>query len=196
MHTGNTDRLWLLGGVIGAAVLSALAWFLLIGPQYGDTDTLHEQAATTEARLSTLHHRLAELQTQSGNLPAYRAALEHDQQALPANPALPDFLRELQAAGDGTGVEVTGVAVTRSAQTAAAASAVDALSVSLTASGATGDLDRFLDQLQDTQPRAALIDGVKSSDEDTHGPVTLNVTLRIFASGTGSTGSAAPAPVR
>ena len=33
---GRVDRLWMVGGVLGAAVLLAISWFFLISPQHAD----------------------------------------------------------------------------------------------------------------------------------------------------------------
>ena len=40
MRARHADRLWAIGGALGAVVLLAAAWFLLIGPQRSETAAL------------------------------------------------------------------------------------------------------------------------------------------------------------
>jgi Tfp pilus assembly protein PilO len=191
MRGGNLDRLWLIGGALGAVVLVALAWLLLIGPQNGDTATLRDQESATQDRIAAQRHRLSELRRDSAKLPEYQAQLQRDRQALPDTPALADFLRELQSAGDQAGAPVTSVVVGTRARVPAAGSPVDALTLSVAATGSRDQLNRLLDQLQQQQPRAVLVDSVRT-DSTGGGPAKLNLTLRIFVAA--QTAPASPQP--
>ena len=185
MRLVHVDRLWLIGGAVGAVALLALAWFLLISPQNGETAALLDQTASTQDRITTLHHKLAELRAQNGDLPRYQAQLAQDRLALPSAPGLSDFLRELQTAGDASGVKVTAVQAGAPADQTAAGTHVSALVVTITAVGSTGQLDGFLAQLQDVQPRAALIDTVKT--DGTSSAATMTISLRLFVGAASAT---------
>ena len=178
MRFAHVDRLWLIGGAVGAVALLALAWFLLISPQNGETAALLDQTASTQDRITTLHHKLAELRAQNGDLPRYQARLAQDRLALPSAPGLSDFLRELQTAGDASGAKVTALQAGGPADLTAAGTHVSALAVTITAIGSTGQLNGFLAQLQDVQPRAALIDTVRT--DGTASAATMTISLHLF----------------
>jgi Tfp pilus assembly protein PilO len=202
MRTGHAHRFWTLGGALTAAVLLAVGWFFFISPQNARTSALHDEAATANSRAATLQRRLVELRQQNGDLPRYRARLESDRRALPTTSGLADFLRSLQSAGDSTGVSVDVPTVDNPAQVTVAGTQVYALPISLRVTGAATNINRFLDQLQQGQPRAVLIGSTKLTDNDktgaSGGPVSLTLGLQVFvgpATGAGkapSTVGAAP----
>jgi Tfp pilus assembly protein PilO len=197
MRAVRADRLWLVGGALGAVLLLAISWFFLINPQKAETGKLTDQAAAAQVQLTSLRHRLTELRQQNTRLAEYRAQLATDQQALPTTSGLSDFLRQLQVGGDRAGVSVSGVVVGALAQVAAGDRQVYALPLTLTATGTIAGLGGFLDQLQRVLPRAVLVDSaVAAPDERTvtlAGPVTLTVGLRVFVASTGDAETAAPA---
>lgn len=186
----RADRAWLIGGVAAVLALFAVAWLLVIGPQRSQAASAREQSTAAELTLGTLRHKLADLQEQNANQEQYRAQLARDRRALPTTPALSDFVRELQSAGDSVGVTFTGLTVGAPTEADAAGTKVVALPITLTLSGSASRLGQFLDQLQRIQPRAVLITsanvvpGQKSKTlADT---VALNLNLRAFIAPTDS----------
>src|SRR3954452_7515546 len=109
----HADRLWVLGGVVGGVALLALGWLLLISPTNSRADDLQQQADTAQVQLIALQKRINGLQEQQAHLADYQAELTRNRHALPSDPAIPDLLRQLQAAGDAAGVSVSGVTVGR-----------------------------------------------------------------------------------
>jgi Tfp pilus assembly protein PilO len=178
MRTGRTDRLWALGGALAAVAMLAIGWFFFISPQNARTGSLAQEAATAQARTTSLQRRLVELRQQNGDLPRYRARLESDRQALPTTSGLSDFVRDVQGIGDSTGVSVQVLAVSAATQVTAAGTKVYALPMSMTVTGAVANVDRFLEQLQQGQPRAVLIGTVRSDSPD--GTVRLDLGLQVF----------------
>lgn len=178
MGARHADRLWMIGGVLGAALLVAAGWFLAISPKNVDATGLRQQTAATETRLVALRQRLAELQKQASDLPTYRAALKSHQAALPTDSGVPDFLRQLQNSGDKVGVSVSGVTVSAPQQNTALPTVYD-LPINLTANGTPDDLDSFLDELQTVQPRAVLIESANLSASDGE-QTSIAVTLKAF----------------
>jgi Tfp pilus assembly protein PilO len=178
------DRLWLIAGLLAAAVLFAVGWFTVIHPQRSQTETLREQSAAAELNLASLRHRLEDLEEQNANLDQYRAELARERRALPTTPALADFLRELQSAGDAVQVTVTGLIVGSPTEVDAAGTKVISLPITLTLSGTASRLGQFLDQLQRVQPRAVLITSANALPDQKSktlaGAVALNISLQAF----------------
>jgi Tfp pilus assembly protein PilO len=181
MGTRHAGRLWATGGVLGAAVLFAIAWFFLISPKNSEASSLRDRADAASLRLPSLQKQLTELRKQHGDLKKYQDQLERDRKALPTESGLSTFLRDLQAAGDSVGVSVGGVSVGAPTQVTAAGARLNALPVTLSANGDTANVNRFLDQLQQVQPRAVLITSASvSANPQRAGGSTLNLTMQVF----------------
>jgi Tfp pilus assembly protein PilO len=181
----RADRLWLIGGCLGMALLVALGWLFLVSPRYAEAADLRVQTEAVDQSFSTLQRRLADLRRQNEDLATYRDRLARDRAALPTEDAAADLLREMQAAGEAAGVSVTGVTAGAAADVTVAGTAVKVLPVSLTASGPGDRFNAFLDQLQQVQPRALLISSVNvapASDPDgaAAGRAMLSLTLEAF----------------
>ncbi|GII04163.1 hypothetical protein Pta02_61710 [Planobispora takensis] len=176
------DRIWALGGVLVAAILLVVSWFFLISPQLAETDRLQEETETAHVRAATLQTRLSQLRQENADLPRYRAELDEARQALPTAAESEQFLRQLQTAGETAGVGVGTITVGAPAVVEAAGVKMHSLPIALTATGGTPALDEFLDQLQQVQPRAALIRdvNVQESGEGADAETSLTVNLKIF----------------
>lgn len=180
MGVTGRDRYWLAGGGVGVVLLLAVAWFLLISPQNAETSGLRDQQVSAEAQISTLRHRLADLRTAQQNLPQYQAELAKDRAALPTAPALADFLRELQAAGDAVGATVTVLTAGTPADVVAGGTKLKAVVLNVTAHGSVEALSQFVAQIQLAQPRAALVDGVHLDASAGGDGVLLNLTMKVY----------------
>jgi Tfp pilus assembly protein PilO len=196
MRMGQAYQRWLAGGAVAAVVLLAVGWFFLIGPRYSQASSLQDRTTSAEMRLPSLEHRLTELRQQYDNRARFQAQLEKDRKALPTTSGLPDFLRELQQAGDGHGVRVTSVTVGAPLQVAAAGGKYYALPVTLTAEGRVDALGDFLNELQQVQPRAVLISNATMTAADEGSPLTsgtakLTLSVQVFVSA--PAGAATPA---
>ncbi|GAA3450873.1 type 4a pilus biogenesis protein PilO [Dactylosporangium matsuzakiense] len=176
------DRLWLIGGTVFALVVVAFGFLFLIRPKQQDTDTIRSEQAVAEQQVAKQRRELATLAQQKEHIDEFKAALAKDRAALPDADKASDFLRELQSAGELTGVTVSGVAV---------GSAVDlkelvgfevyALPVSLTVAGPTAKMNPFLDQLQAAQPRAVLISSLNFATVPGGSADKSNVTINLQA---------------
>jgi Tfp pilus assembly protein PilO len=184
MVTRHLARVWALVGVLAAAALILIGWFLLIGPQRAETQSLRERVTASEDQAVVLQRRLTELRAQAAELPRYRAELAANRKALPTVPDTPDFVRQVQAAGEQTGVAVTSVSVGEPTAgeggQAAAAGGVFTLPIALTCEGTASQLQSFVDQLQRDRPRAVLVRSVALSPagEDTD---AFSANLRLDA---------------
>jgi len=193
IRLGRTEQLWVGGGVLGVAALFAVGWLLFIGPQYGQADQLRQDKVAATGRLTALQQRLAELRKQNEKLPQYQAEVARDRKALPTEPGLSDLLRELQTAGDTTGVQVSGLTVGGATAISAAGAQLYALPLTLTATGTVDRLHEFLNQLQQVQPRALLISGANLTSSD-QGGASLTLTLRAFMAKPAPSRAPSPSP--
>jgi type IV pilus assembly protein PilO len=163
-------------------VLTVASWFLLISPKYTEAAGIRDQAETTRTQLVTLRRKLTELQQESSQLPQYRAALAKNQQALPPDSGVPDFLRQLQASGDKAGADVSNVTVAAPVLVTGSTSVYE-IPMTLTAEGTTGQLGAFLVRLQNVQPRAVLIESANLTTQasaTSTGGSQLNLLLKAF----------------
>ena len=185
MGTRHADRLWIFGGAAVVLVLAVISWFFVISPKYAEADTVRTEAADTEMKIVQLRKRIAELEKDRARLPEFKRTLERNRNALPADSGVPDFLRQLQASGDALSVEVGGVNVS-APQLVSGFTTVYALPMTLTAEGTPDNLGSFLRQLQESQPRAVLIDSANmtsqaeagAADGTDAGDTTVNLSLK------------------
>jgi type IV pilus assembly protein PilO len=173
------ERLWVLGGAFTAAVLLVIGYYFVIGPQYQEAEDLRTQTDDTTIEVAKLRARIADLDKDNQNLKLYTAKLDQDLAALPKTDSVAALLRQVQDAGDLTGVTVSGVIVGGATDLAVTGPlAVHALPISLTASGPAAKIDPFLDQLQKVQPRALLIGAANVAT--TEGRAALTLTIQAF----------------
>ena len=184
MTIGRTDKIWVGVGIVGTIGLILLAWNFFISPQTSQTSDLNSQTAAAQQQNTVLENKLSTLRAQNKNLAQYEATLTQDQAALPSASGLPDFLRELQAVGASTQVNVSSLNVGAPAASTTVPAGVYSIAITLNASGAPNQLEAFLDQLQSVQPRAVLISQavLQSGAGATAvaGSATLGLTLSTF----------------
>lgn len=195
MRIQRMDRAWTIGGSIVAIALLIVGWFVLISPQNEETTALRGRVTVAEQRLTVLKRRLAELRRQNDDLAQFQEKLASDRLALPTTPGLSDLLRELQAAGGAAGVSVSGLVIAAPAKVTNVTIDAYKLPITLTAVGSVDNLCRFLNELQQVQPRAVLINSANLSPDGksaslTSG-VTLTISLQVFIVPSGSGGTPA-----
>ena len=95
--------------LLGALVIAAGGWFLLISPKRSDAAALRDQAAVKEQGNQVLVTQLAQLKAQAKALPAQQAKLAAVAAKIPGTTALPALVRALNAAADDTGVELLSI---------------------------------------------------------------------------------------
>jgi hypothetical protein len=183
MARSAQERLWLIGGGVGALLMVLVGYFLLISPQRDNTSSVNDQVSIARVQTRVLQNRIDALTAENKNLTKYQADVARVRLALPSTSGLPDFLRTLQSIGNATLADVTALTVgppadvtTLSGRVGAVAAAppsttsgagataepsslprIYALSITAQISGSVNQLDEFLDQLQSVQPRAVLI---------------------------------------
>lgn len=178
----RSDRLWQLGGAVCAAAVLAFGWLFFIRPEYQEADDIRTQVDDANVQVAAQRQKLSQLRKDNEHLAEYRARLAADLAALPATDSAAALLRELQIAGELTGVTVSGVTVGTAVSVPASRETVRALPVSLTVAGPAAKINPFLDQLQRIQPRALLIRSVNLAPSAAEGAGDrTNVTINLQA---------------
>ncbi|GAA3223953.1 type 4a pilus biogenesis protein PilO [Dactylosporangium siamense] len=173
------ERLWILGGAFTAVILLVAGYYLAIQPRYQEADDLRTLANDTTVDVAKLRSQIADLDKENKRLNEYTAQVKEDLAALPETDSVAALLREVQVAGDLTGVTVSGVSVGGATDlTVAGPLTVHTLPISLTASGPAAKINPFLDQLQKVQPRALLVGAVNAATTD--GKTSLSLTIQAF----------------
>jgi Tfp pilus assembly protein PilO len=195
MRTAYAARIWVIGGVLGAILLLAGGWFLLVAPQHAKSESLRGDVETARVRQTALERELANLRKQDSERSKYEGQLDRDRRALPAHSGLSDFLRELQSTSVAANVSVSGLTIGAPSKVAAANKPVYSLPITVTADGTAANLDRFLYQLQHVQPRAVLVGtGTMAAEGDAKlpGPASLTLTMQVFVAQLGDAPAATP----
>lgn len=107
--------------VLGAVVIMAAGWFLLISPKKTEAADLQEQTASQVSANSVLATQLQVLQAQAKDLPKKQADLARVAALIPDNPSLPALIRAITAASTSAGVEFVSVTPSAPALVAVAA---------------------------------------------------------------------------
>jgi type IV pilus assembly protein PilO len=130
--------------VVGAIVLAAGGWFLLISPKRSEAADLKAQAATQEATNGGLRTQITMLKAQAKALPAKQAQLAAVAAKIPGNPALPELIKALGDAAEEANVELVSISPTaptdfnKAAVPGAVAAAAPVAPAGTGASGAVG----------------------------------------------------------
>lgn len=111
MAKSSQERLWLIGGGVGAFVMVLIGYFLLISPQRASTQDVRDQVAAKQLESAALQQHIDELTAQNKDLAKYKSQLAALRLALPSNSGLPDLLRTLQGIGNETLAQVTSLTV-------------------------------------------------------------------------------------
>jgi Tfp pilus assembly protein PilO len=174
------ERLWLLGGALTAIVLLAFGYYFVIAPRYQEAEDLRTLANDTTVEVAKLRSQIADLDNQNKRIEEYRTQLTADLAALPETDSVAALLREVQSAGELSGITVSGVSVgTATEVNAKGPLTVHALPISLTAAGPAAKVNPFLDQLQQAQPRALLVSSMNVAGA-VGDRITMTLTVQAF----------------
>jgi Tfp pilus assembly protein PilO len=183
MGTRRVDRIWLLGGVVVTVLLTVAGWFLLIHPKYTDAATVRNEVGDETDQLTKLNHQVADLTARKKDLPALRAKLATNRNALPVDKTgMSAFLRQLQISGTAVNVDVSGLTVGVPVTTDAVPNVFE-MPITLVTSGDATNLSQFLSRLQTVQARAVLVDSISlsaGSDENDPNAMQASISLTTF----------------
>ncbi len=89
------SRVWTLGTAVAVVLILLAGWFLLVSPTKAKASDVEEQAASQAQANAQLASKIEQLKVQAADLPAQEAKLAKFRQKIPAQPALPSFIRSL-----------------------------------------------------------------------------------------------------
>jgi Tfp pilus assembly protein PilO len=183
MRIATRDRIWIIGGLVAALLLTFLVWQLLIKSQNDTTDSVKQEIDSAQQQVSDSTLQLSRLRADAPNLDKYKAQLAANQAALPTVSSIPAFLDELHAAGQASGVGLVELQVTPPVLitgSQAGTTPTYQLTVTVVGAGSDAGITSFLQQLQAVQPRAALLTSVIESPGSAGAPNSLNLAMQIF----------------
>ena len=179
MGTRRTERLWLIGGLFGIAVIVAAAYLLAIKPVYTKKDEHRKSAGDSQVTLVGLKRDLAKLENNYKNRAAHTAAMTAMQGHLPDNYDIPNLVRALHVSDKATGTVVSAIGVGAPTKVTTLPTVVS-VPITLTVTGAPANIGKFLDRLQTIQPRAVLINSISIDQGDAAGRESLTMLLEAF----------------
>lgn len=191
MKQTKADRLWIMGGTVVALLVVAMAWLLVVGPEFNRVSSLQSQTADAQAQNIITQSKVKSLQAEYAKLPDLQASLTKVRTALPTNANLSGFTRDITVDAAVTEVSVTSVtvgSVTTAGTTSAPvtkvvnpAGALFAVPVTITARGAPSQLLAFASGLLGPDKRAALVTSTQLSTDATSKGVQLIMQVSVFA---------------
>jgi Tfp pilus assembly protein PilO len=192
MRTAHANRLWMIIGVLVAALLTAGTYVLGVKPMSDETDDLVAQTDSAQQQTIVLRRRISELKEAKKNEGKLKATRDSYRDALPSGSGVPAFLRQMQASGTDVDVDVSGLAV-GAPEAVKDVAGVWSLQIQLTAEGTAGHLDAFLRQLQgSSQKRAVLIETASLGAGEGENPDDMRLSLSVKAFVAPPVGSGAP----
>src|SRR5579884_204201 len=109
-------RQWGIFTAVAALVVLAAGWFLLVSPQRSSAKQTQDQTSGVQQQTAQLQAQLSTLLAQKRDLPAMQRQLARIALQIPADPAEPTLIRELQGAAHTAGVDLSGLTPTTPTQ--------------------------------------------------------------------------------
>jgi Tfp pilus assembly protein PilO len=104
------SRQWTMGTAVVVLLILVGGWFGVVAPKHSSAADLRAQTTTQESTNLTLAAQVSMLKAQKAGLPAQEAKLATIRQHIPENPALPSFIRSLNALATASGVTLQTIA--------------------------------------------------------------------------------------
>lgn len=178
----QADRLWMIGGAVIVALLVALTGMVFVAGQRSQAQGFQDEIDMAQIQATQLRKRTAELKAEQDRIDRLTEERDALKAALPTDSAVPEFLRQMQSSGSAVGVDVSGITVGAPAAEEKVPG-VWSLPIDLTAEGTADQLGAFLDQLQGSdQKRAVLIENVvvDTSGDGADGTQRLSLVVKAF----------------
>lgn len=185
--TGRVPLFALVAGLL----LGVLAWLFLFSPQRDERAALADETESLRGQQQQVRLQIARLEEIKANELEVRAALARAEQFIPNGPGQAALIRQLQLAGDASGVEITAVQFADLAQVVDPAApppepgtALAQIPVTVTVEAGYFQVTDFLRRIEWELPRAMLVESVSAIEAPVPARFpTLSVTLatRLFA---------------
>lgn len=176
------NRRAVIFGVIGSLVMLLLWYFLLWSPRQSEISAAEQRTAAAETQAATLEAEIQRLQAAQRDEPLKQARRAELQAAVPDDPALGQFILDVNAAASASGIEFMTISQTPPAPSETGGPSTIALNFSV-AGGYFQVLD-FMNRLTDL-PRLVVIDTVNLSPGEGGTRLSASLGSRIFTTATG-----------
>ncbi|MFI7598753.1 hypothetical protein [Actinoplanes sp. NPDC049681] len=177
-------------GVIVTAVLIAVTYFGVVSTTKAEAAELASETEERQAQTIDLRKRVAKLADEKKNEKSLTATRDTYRDALPSGSGVPAFLRQLQASGTSLDVDVSGISVGIPSELKALPG-VWSIQIQLSAEGAVDNLSAFLDSLQGSGQKRAVLIQTANLEVSAEGGTRLSLTVSAFVAP--PAGSGAPA---
>lgn len=176
------NRRALIFGVLGSVVMILLWYLLLWSPRQSEIQAAEARTEAAESQASALEQEIQRLQAAQRDEPLKQARRAELQGAVPDDPALGQFILDVNAAASASGIEFMTISQTPPAPPEGGGLSTIALNFSV-AGGYFQVLD-FMNRLTDL-PRLVVIDSVSLSPGEGGARLTAALGSRIFTTAAG-----------
>ena len=177
------NRSAILLTVLLAVALVALSFFFLIKPKMDEVGELEVEAEDLRTQQTQVETQIASLEAVRADSPNLEAELAAVDGVIPDSPALPAALRQLQVAGDDSGVTLVSVAPGRpSAVEGATTPELSVIPLTLTLDGGYFQVVDFLRRIEDPAitARGILITSVAVNPSE-YPTLSVNINASMFS---------------
>jgi Tfp pilus assembly protein PilO len=165
-------------GLVGALLLTAAWWFLLISPRNGKIDEARQELQSARDEEALLRTRIRNLEEIRDAEVEYLAGLGKLETMIPQRPLLEEFIEQITALADSTGILLRSISPSIPA-TNPDSPDLREISVSVQLEGQFFDIVGFLFGLSELD-RLVRVDGIAAtSAADEAGETVLSVSLQL-----------------
>ncbi len=195
MNALKSHRVWMAGGTLTALLIAALAWFMVVNPELSNASSLRDQTTAAQDQNLILQSKLHKLQADNTNMDALVASLRQARLALPVDTDLAAFTRQLSGYASDSAVTISGISASQPLSTTSGKAAAGvpgtavspagqlyALPVTVVIKGSAASDLHFLQAVQGTDKRAALVSSTQLTGDTTKAgsPMQLTIQLQLF----------------
>ncbi|HUR48440.1 MAG TPA: type 4a pilus biogenesis protein PilO [Acidimicrobiales bacterium] len=175
------NRRALIFGAVGSVVLLLLWYFLLWSPRQAEIKAAQDRTAAAETQASSLEAEIQRLQEAQRDEPLKQARRAELQAAAPDDPALGQFILDVNAAAGASGIDF--MTISQEPPAASESGGLSVITLSFSISGGYFQVLDFMNRLTD-MPRLVVIDSVNLTPGEA-GRLSASLGTRMFTTATG-----------
>ena len=173
------NRRALIFGALGSVVLILIWYFLLWSPRQEAIAAAQQRTETAEEQIDSLESEIKRLQAAQRDEPLKQARRAELQAAAPDDPALGQFILDVNAAANASGIDF----MTISQTPPAAGAGLSTIGLTFSIAGGYFQVLDFMNRLTD-MPRVVVIDSVSLSPGEA-GRISASLSTRMFTTAQG-----------
>lgn len=175
------NRRALIFGAIGSILMLLLWYFMLWSPRQAEIQDAQQRRQAAEDQAATLEGEIRQLQAAQRDEPLKQARRAQLQAAAPDDPALGQFILDVNAAANASGIEF--MTITQSPPAPAEGGGLSVIALTFAIEGGYFQLLDFMNRLTDLT-RVVVIDSVSLAPGEV-GRLTASLGTRMFTTATG-----------